>query len=280
MRLRAGNWLYAVCLIGLSVGILVCPSDIIDSVSMGVVSFFSPIQRLFSRPFRSASKTGSGSSQSGPSRSQIRSLQNRILHQQEIIGQLSQQLRSLNAFRREFPDLAVHSLPAEVIGHDLSTTRRSLIVDVGLSQGVRRDCPVLVDGALAGRVVAAGRRASRVMLTVDPGSAVPVLATRTREQGIVEGNVDDKRMLILQFADRFARLRPKDVLVTSGIGGVYPKGLVVGQVVSCRAPPGALFRKVEVRPAVDFSRIERVIVLRRTAVAATRARAEQRRSGS
>ena len=268
---RSGNWLYALCLIALSVGILVCPSGIIDRVSMGVVSFFSPIQKLLGRPFRAS---GSDGPESEPLRSRVRSLQNQILHQQEIIGQLSQQLRSLNAFRREFPDLAAHSLPAEVIGHDTSAIRRSIVVDAGLAEGVRRDCPVLVDGALAGRVVAAGRRASRVMLIIDPGSAVPVLATRTREQGLVEGNLDDERMLVLQFADRFAKLRPDDALVTSGIGGVYPKGMVVGKVTVCRTQPGALFRKVEVRPAVDFSRIERVTILRRAAIAATRVLAE------
>ncbi len=80
MRVRLGNWLYAPCLIALSVGILVCPSDIIDRVSMGVVSFFSPIQKLIGRPFHASGRAGSDGTESGPLRSRVRSLQNQVLH--------------------------------------------------------------------------------------------------------------------------------------------------------------------------------------------------------
>ena len=251
----------------LSVGVMVCPAGPIECARMGVVSFFGPLQKLWSRLLHGGAAHELMPAEARRLRSRIRSLQNQVIHQQEVIRQLSEQLQMLHAFRRKFSHLDMQGLPAEIIGRDTSMFRRSVIADAGTGEDVRADSVALVDSALIGRVAAAWLRASRVMLISDPGSAVPVLVTRTREQGILQGNLDDQAALLLQFASRFSKIRPRDVVVTSGVGGVFPKGIVVGTIASCVTQPGALFKRIAVRPAIDLSKLERVVILRRPASA-------------
>lgn len=248
----------------LGAGMMLCTGRLVECVRMGAVSFFSPLQKLWSRVGRAHDPRAEPQAQDPRLLSRIRFLQNQALHQREVIEQLSKQLQMLHAFRRVLPHLASQGSSAEVIGRDTSMFRRSVIVDAGTTDGVHPDCPALVDAALIGRVSATWLRASRVMLISDPASAVPVLVTRTREQGIVQGTLDDQAPLQLQYVDRFSQMRPKDVVVTSGVGGVFPKGIVVGTVLSCNAPPGALFKRIVVRPAVDLSKLERAVLLRRS----------------
>ena len=246
---------------------MMCPGGPVEGVRMGLVSFLSPVQKLWTRSFSRSSAQGTALGQSTKTHERVRALENQVLRQQERIKQLSHQLALMRSVRRQLPQLAGQAVPAEVIGQDTSMLRRSVLVDAGVSDGVYEDSAVLVDGGLVGRVTAAGRRASRVMLLSDPGSCVPVLATRTREQGILAGNLDDRETLEVEFASRFANLRTGDLIVTSGVGGVFPKGIVVGRVVTAVARPGELFKTVRIKPGVDLFRLERVVVLKRLASA-------------
>ncbi|GBD30461.1 Cell shape-determining protein MreC [bacterium HR32] len=98
-----------------------------------------------------------------------------------------------------------------------------------------------------------------MLLVTDPRSSVGVLVRTSREAGLVEGQGTE--VLRLRYLSRSAVLREGDVLVSSGLGGVFPRGLVVGTVVSVSRPVGALFQEAQVRPAADLSRLEEVLVI-------------------
>ena len=253
---ETGRWWLLPGLILISGALWVTRSEPVQRLRMGIVSFFRPVQKLLSRPVRHASPP------SPALVSHVRELENRLLRERERNWQLSRQLQSLRAFRGEFSDLSVGVVPAEIIGRDTSTLRRTLIVDAGLLDGVALNSAVLVDAALVGRIVDVSARSSRVLMIDDPGSAVPVVVLRTREQGILEGRFDERPKLAFEYIDRLSSLRPGDVVLTSGVGGVFPKGIVIGSVSQVQNEPGTLFKEVYVQPSVHMSRLERVLIWR------------------
>ena len=132
-----------------------------------------------------------------------------------------------------------------------------MTIDKGANQGVRVDMAVIAPGGVVGRVVVAGARASRVQLLVDRNAAAGALVERSRAQGVAIGAGDDR--LRLEYVSQTADITPGDTLVTSGIDGIYPKGFVIGRVEQVQRV-GA-YPSIIVTPAVDFSRIEDVLVV-------------------
>ncbi|PJA73107.1 MAG: rod shape-determining protein MreC, partial [Nitrospirae bacterium CG_4_9_14_3_um_filter_53_35] len=109
-------------------------------------------------------------------------------------------------------------------------------------------------------VLSASPNYSLVQLLIDSNSAVPALVQRTRAQGIVEGKIAD--LCRIKYLDRLADIRKGDLVLSSGLGGVYPKGLVIGTVTSVQKKPYGLFQEVLVSPAVEFSRLEEAFVVK------------------
>jgi rod shape-determining protein MreC len=110
-------------------------------------------------------------------------------------------------------------------------------------------------------VTATSRSAAKVMLLIDRQSAVDAVVQRSRSRGIVRGAHGDD--LIFEFVVRDGDVQQGDVLVTSGLGGVYPKGIRIGEVSSVSASDSKMLRTAAVRPAVDFGRLEQVFVMLR-----------------
>jgi rod shape-determining protein MreC len=111
---------------------------------------------------------------------------------------------------------------------------------------------------VVGRLVVPSARSAKVQLLVDRNAAAGVIVERTRAQGVVVGTGDDR--LQMQYVSEAADLAVGDVVVTSGIDTIYPKGLIVGRIEVVEKN-GPAFKRVVVRPAVDFSRLEEVLVV-------------------
>jgi rod shape-determining protein MreC len=150
-------------------------------------------------------------------------------------------------------------MPARVIGRDVSPYFRSLLLDRGRSSGVLSGMPVVADRGLVGLVTATTPSAARTMLLVDRRAAVDAVVERSRALGIVRGT--GTAQLEFAFLLRGADVRQGDVLLTSGVGGVYPKGLRIGVVESVKAEKGALVHTARVAPAVDFGELETAFAL-------------------
>ncbi len=184
----------------------------------------------------------------------------------------SQQLRTMLNFVSEYPISTYlgaeivdregnEAFPeGEVIGVDPNPYLRYVTINVGLQQGVETGMPVVSGGAgLVGRVASVGPRTAKVQLLTDPDSAVAGLLQTSRATGLVEGEADGT--LRMKYIPQDATIDVGEVVLTSGLGGFIPKGLVIGQVTEVDKRDYALFQVATVRPAVDFSRIELALVI-------------------
>lgn len=148
---------------------------------------------------------------------------------------------------------------ARVIGRPTDSWGGSIVIDRGTGAGIKTGDPVIAAGGLVGQVIEVTPLSARVRLITDQNSGVSVIVQRNRANGVVRGAIDG--VLHLDFVDKAKAPTKGDVLVTSGLGGVYPKGIVVGEVTDVSSPQADLFPDVRVASRVGIDRIEEVLVL-------------------
>lgn len=173
-------------------------------------------------------------------------------------------LRELLTVREALP---LETIGAQVIGRDGVPWFRTLTLDRGEADGVRVDAPVLSATGVVGRVFATGPHAARVQVLLDRDSGAAVLLERSRVAGVVSGQVvapgTGDRDLVLKYIPERTDVEVGEVVVTSGLDRIYPKGLVVGRVRFVGSGSG-LFRDIRVEPSARFESLEEVLVVRRT----------------
>ena len=174
----------------------------------------------------------------------------------------SERLRQLLSLRQAVP---MDTVAAEVVGREGVPWFRSLTIDKGEADGVALDAPVMSPTGVVGRVFAVGPHAARVQVLLDRDSGAGVLVERSRVPGVVSGQVSGQASgaedLVLEYVPERADVAVGDVVVTSGVDGIYPKGLVVGRVRYVGKGSG-LFRDIRVEPSARFDRLEEVLVVR------------------
>jgi rod shape-determining protein MreC len=166
-------------------------------------------------------------------------------------------LRRLLVLRDRLP---LATVAGEVIGRDAGGWVRSLTVNRGRGDGIAQQTPVIVPDGLVGRVVQVHRGAAVIQLLNDPASTVGAVVQRTRTAGLVEGDAGGTVRFKFMARDG-ASVTPGDLVVTSGLGTLFPKGLPVGRVIKIEDKGSALFHFAVLAPAVDFSRVEEVLLV-------------------
>ena len=166
-------------------------------------------------------------------------------------------LRRLLLLRDRLP---LATVSGEVIGREAGGWVRSLTVNRGRGDGIAQQTPVIVPDGLVGRVVQVHRAAAVVQLLNDPASTVGAVVQRTRTAGLVEGDAGGTVRFKFMARDG-ASVTPGDLVVTSGLGTTFPKGLPVGRVIKVEDKGSALFHFAVLAPAVDFSRVEEVLLV-------------------
>jgi rod shape-determining protein MreC len=156
--------------------------------------------------------------------------------------------------------LAVPTIGAEVVAREWNGFTRGLTINRGRASRLERLAPVIVIRGVVGRVVEIRQSSAVIQLVTDPASSIGGVVNRTRAQGLVEGVAGGR--LRLKLAAREEGVTPGDLVSTSGVGGLFPKGIPLGRVTRVRAPTG-LFRIVDLEPAVDPATVEEVLVLPR-----------------
>lgn len=167
-----------------------------------------------------------------------------------------QRLRKLLQVKTAFPQ---HLLAAQVVGVDPSGWFKTIIIDRGTHDGVGKGMAVMAPEGIVGQVVAPSYRHSKVMLIIDRSSAVDALVQRTRARGIVEGEADEYCQF--KYVLRKADISVGDTVVSSGLDGLFPKGLRVGSVKEVSKGEPGIFQVVRVVPFVDFASLEEVLVI-------------------
>ena len=166
-------------------------------------------------------------------------------------------LRRLLVLRDRLP---LATVAGEVIGREAGGWVRSLTVNRGRGDGIAQQTPVIVPDGLVGRVVQVHRGAAVIQLLNDPASTVGAVVQRTRTAGLVEGDAGGTVRFKFMARDG-ASVAAGDLVVTSGLGTLFPKGLPVGRVVRVEDKGSALFHFAVLAPAVDFSRVEEVLLV-------------------
>ncbi len=155
--------------------------------------------------------------------------------------------------------LGGNSIAANVIGSDANGLARTLVISQGASSGLRPGMAVLSFQGVVGRVIAVSPHAARVLIIDDHNSALDSFDQRTRARGIVAGVVDDG--LTMKYVERSQDVHPGDVIVTSGLDGIFPRGLLIGTIKSVSGEGPGMFLNVTITPAVDFRGLEQVLVV-------------------
>lgn len=156
---------------------------------------------------------------------------------------------------------------ARVIAYDPSLWSRCALLDQGQDHGVKRGQPVLTASGIAGRILEVYPRYAKVMLIVDRNSGADAMVQRTRVRGILQGKGGNR--CSLDYVPKSADVQPGDLVLASGLGGVFPKGLVFGKVSEANKKTPGVFQEIEVTPAVDLSSLEEVVVVKVVNLATT-----------
>lgn len=154
-------------------------------------------------------------------------------------------------------------LAARIIGRDPQPWFSTLIINKGEADGVRKNMAVLSPYGVVGQTISTSSHAARVMLVTDHNSGVDALVQRTRARGIVEGALDGRCMM--KYLKRGEDVDVEDRIVTSGLDGIFPKGILLGMVTHVTRGNRGLLQIAEVKPSVPVDQIEEVLVVRSAA---------------
>jgi rod shape-determining protein MreC len=164
---------------------------------------------------------------------------------------------------------------AEVVGLDASAWFQTVTVNRGTDHGVQLNAPVIAAGGLVGRVISVGKDIAQIQLLTDRDCSVGALLARTRARGVVAGSGGEASPtgLALNYVSNLEDVVAGDLIVTSGMDGIYPKGIAIGRVASVRNGP-RLFKVVSVEPAANLDRLEEVFILEAASLSAITERVE------
>jgi len=177
------------------------------------------------------------------------------LQQERARAERARRLEQLLQLRDRVP---LETTAADVIAAAATPEFRTVTIGKGTREGLRPDMAVIAPAGVVGRVIVPAAHAAKVQLLIDRNAAAGALIERTRAQGVATGFGENR--LRLEYVTGSAELAVGDTVVTSGIDGIYPKGFVIGWVEHVNRSGGA-FGAIVVKPAVDFSRLEEVLVV-------------------
>jgi len=180
-------------------------------------------------------------------------LNNRCLETQRS----NKRLRALLDFKEK--NKAFQLVAAEVIGRDPSYWSKTMMIDKGSMDGLQKGFPVVVHRGIVGQIIDTTGHYSKVLLIIDQNSAVDSLLQRTRVRGIIKG--DSAKSFFFEYVLRKGNVEIGDMVISSGLDGVYPKGLRVGTVSEILRSNSGIFQEIKVTPYVDFEKLEEVFVL-------------------
>ncbi len=190
----------------------------------------------------------------------------------ELTARLSALEKELNSYResdleyerlRKYigleKDIGYPTIAAKVVGRNRPSVFKAILINRGTKDGVTIDCPVVAAEGIAGRVIEVSWNVSKVLLLVDYNSNIDALIQRSRVQGILQGNREGE--CDLKYVQRSEEVKVGDVVVSSGLAGIFPKGLLLGRVRSVQKGKSGLFQKIKVATEVDVTKLEEMLVI-------------------
>jgi len=235
-----------------------------------LIGLFSPIQRGADAALGAFSSMWYGyvdlrgvREENGRLKEDVARLEQALWMERDLIASY-RRLSSVLEFAERIPG---NPIVAEVVGLDASAWFRTITVNRGTAHGVALNAPVIAAGGLVGRVIAIGSDVAQIQLLTDRDCSVGALLARTRARGVVAGSGEQASPtgLTLNYVSNLEDVVEGDLIVTSGMDGIYPKGIAIGRVGSVRNGP-RLFKLVTVEPAANLDRLEEVFILEAASV--------------
>ena len=153
------------------------------------------------------------------------------------------------------------TIPAYVINRDVSNFSSTIVLNVGTKDGIKENMTVIADKGLVGHVISTTENTCKVQVIIDPASTVSASISTTDESIICKGTLENNQILRASYIPTGAELIQGDSIYTSGIGGIYPKGIIIGTVREIITTSNITDRYAIVEPAVDFSKIDTVLII-------------------
>ncbi|HHX23088.1 MAG TPA: rod shape-determining protein MreC [Thermoanaerobacterales bacterium] len=269
--LRNRRWQLILLLLVISIAIvnITIKNDFIfNSIEIPVITLLSPVQEVLS-------KAGFTIKEKIDAIPQILYLQQENEELKKEVAELLHYKQNLVEFQRENADLRnllgfkersfQYDLEAaEVIARDSGNWFNIILIDKGEKHGIKKDMAVITDKGLVGYTISTAPNTSKVMIITDERSSVSAMLQRTRDNGIVKGTIDPapSGYLKMDYLPQDANLVKGDIVISSGLGGLIPKGIVIGEVIEAKKEPHDLMQYAIIKPAVDFQRLEHVFVIR------------------
>lgn len=188
-------------------------------------------------------------------RESIRHLNSRLAANQDAFLE-NERLKKLLALRNS---VRIPSVAASVIGEESAPWYRSIIVDRGSVDGLAEGMPVVATSGVVGRVIKVAPSSARVLLLTDHASSIAAIVQRSRARGVLKGKGGNS--CSLEFAVREDDVKVGDLVTSSGIGGIFQKGTILGEVTMVKKGEFGMFQTIDVKPAVNVSHLEEVLVL-------------------
>lgn len=189
-------------------------------------------------------------------------------------SELETQLRELESLKAENKNLQEYmnltekysdyeTVPAYVINKDVSNFSSTLILNVGKKDGIEEKMTVIADKGLVGHVISVSDKTCKVQVIIDSASTVSCTISTTNESIICKGTLENNQILRASYIPTGAELIKGDSVYTSGVGGIYPKGIIIGTIKEIITTRNITDRYAIVEPSVDFSKVDTVLVIKK-----------------
>lgn len=209
--------------------------------------------------FSSILKLGNLMDENKKLKEEIRVLKSK-LNQLEQYKLQNSRLKELLDYR-EFTADKYQLMTAAVIGRDPGNWFGTITLNRGEADGVQKDMAVVVPEGLVGRVVAVSKHTAEVLLVTDPRSGVGAVVQESQMPGVIEGMANSTGLVRMIHLPKDAPIKAGQVVISSGVGGIYPSGVRIGTVIKSENDPGGLFQTAEVKPFVDFRTLRDVFIV-------------------
>jgi len=177
-----------------------------------------------------------------------------------------ERIKADNSTLQEYMNLtekyaAYRTIPAYVINKDVSNYSSTLIINVGLKDGIEANMTVIADKGLVGHVISVTEKTAKVQVIIDAASTVSCNISTTGESLICKGTLENNQILRVSYIPTNAELIQGDSVFTSGLGGIYQKGIHIGTIKEIITTSNITDRYAIIEPAVDFSKVDTVLVI-------------------
>ncbi len=181
------------------------------------------------------------------------------LRELEIIKAENATLREYNNMSEKYAEYT--TVPAYIINKDISNLSETMVINVGSNDGIKENMPVITTEGLVGYIISTTDKTSKIQPLIDPATSVSASLSTSRDGVIVKGILGSDNTLKLMYIPTDADIVLEDTIETSGIGGIYPKGILIGKISQIIESKNITDRYAIIETAVDFSKLETVLVI-------------------